>query len=412
MTVYGPEITAALETYATQFDDLKVQERTPIFDLNAINPLSELRESWNNVTSDETEHRLQTTGGVDEQAFLETDERGQYTAGFEAQAGLGVRVPQQPSNDEEIIWGYFTADDTHTPINGWYFGIDSTDIFVAEVRDGVEKRVYRDDWNANVANGTGQTDINTDKFVLDLAKGNIFQIEFVYYGYGPVRMTVLTDDGKLTLHEFIHDGQTSVENTNLPIQTVVDNNGTNADGLDLYVGGRQFSIIGDRSTSTRPSGHFVDSVSNIDDTQWYYVMSVQLKDGSVIGSTNFRHVLADVQSFVSDTDSATYRWQLRRGTSLTSPSWETPDTHSDKPGETAIRVDTSATDFTDGSGNLTGVFIDGGTLDSGQKNKTDLLDANPSGELVNGEIVTLLLQASPGQSGTVSEIFLKLNEGW
>lgn len=411
MGVYGPDIADALQVYASQFDDLRIAERQPIVDLNAINPLSELREDWQNVDSDETEHRLNLTAGVDEDAYLETDERGQYTAGYEAQAGMGVRVPQNPENDEELRWGYYTVDVNGDPLNGWFFGVDSTDLFVCEVRGGNENRVYRENWSENVADGEDDAETNPSEFGIDLAKGNIFQIEFVYYGYGPVKMEVLTDKGKVTLHKFTHDGTTSVKNTNLPLQQQIEAGGTNNDALELYVGGRQFSIIGSRTQSKRRAGHYVNEITGIDDTQWYPVVSIKLKDGSDIGSIDFRHVLADVLDFSADTDSSSYRWQVRRGTELDTPSWETPTTHVDKQDETACKVDTSATTIDQGNG-LTGVVVDAGTLTAGQKNQTDIQANDPSGEIGGDETMTLVIQASPNQSGTVSEMFFNWQERW
>lgn len=412
MTVYGPDISEALAEYATQFDDVQVQERTPIIDLNAIHPLSYLREQWTNVTSNETEHNLSTAAGTDEIANLETVERGQYTAGYQAQAGMGVRVPTSPSNDEVLRWGYFTVDANNEPLDGWYFGVDSDGTFVCEVRNSTQRKVYQSDWNVNTATGTSQTDVNTDEFNLDLAKGNIFQIEFVYYGYGPVEFQVLTDDGKLTLHKFTHDGQTSIENTNLPIRAHIDSGGTNADAMDLFVGGRQFSIVGQRSTNERRAGHYRDSLSGVDDTQWYPVVSARLKDGTDVGSIDFTHVLASVLNFEIDTDNTGYRWQIRRGAVPDNPSWETPSSHTGTQDETAMKVDTNSTSIDDGSGTPTGVFVDGGTLSAGGNNALEIQQEDSSGNIVGEQVVSLVVQAVPGGSGTVSEAFFNWEESW
>ena len=413
MGIYGPGVTEALQPYATQFDDIKVQERNPIVDLNAINPLSELRESWQNATSDETEHRLQTTADTDDIAYLTTNERGQYTAGYEAQAGMGVRVPNSPTGDSIIRWGYFTTEDgTQQPKNGWFFGEDSDGVFVAEVRAGDIEKVYQEDWNIDIADGSGDAEVNPSGFGFRRDKGNIFQVEFVYYGYGPTKMQILTDDfGKVNLHKFRHSGQTSVTNTNLPLQAQIDSVSANSDDLDLYVGGRQFSIIGQRTTSARRAGHYVDSYSGIDDTQWYPIMSVQLKDGTDIGSIDFRHVLADILSFETDTDNSSYRWQVRRGAVLDQTTWQTPSSHEDKPDETAMKVDTSATTIDQGSG-ATGVVVDGGTLSSGGNNETNIQGNDPSGQIAGTQVVTLVVRATPGGSGTISETYFNWQERW
>lgn len=412
MTVYGPDITAAFEEYSTQFDDLKVQERNPIVDLNAINPLSELREEWQNVTTDATEHNLSTSASTDEIAYLETGSRGQYTAGYEAQAGIGVRIPTNPSKDEVIRWGYYTTDANQDPVDGWYFGVDKDGLFVCEVSNGTKDIVRQQSWSVDVADGDGDADENPSGFDISLSKGNIFQIEFVYYGYGPVNMEILTDDGKVRLHQFTHDGTTSVTNTNLPLNAQIDNGSTNSDALDFYVGGRQFSIIGQESTNNRRAGHYLDSISGIDDTKWYAAISFKLKDGTDIGSIDFSHVLCDVINFETDTDNSAYRWQLRRGTTPDNPTWETPTTHVDKQDETAVKVDTNSADVLDGNGDLTGVVVDAGTLSSGGNNKAEIQKADTSGQLSGNDVMTLQFQAVPGSSGTITETFLSWGESW
>jgi hypothetical protein len=413
MTVYEPDISEAMETYASQFDDLQVSQREDVLDLSAINPLSELREEWQNTTSDPTEHNLSTTSGVDERAYLKTNERGQYTSGYESQMGFGVRIPSTPSKDEVMRWGYYLTDANDEPLDGWYFGADDQGIFVCEVRAGSKTKVYQENWSNDQANGTGSAETNPSGMNLSLSKGNIFHVEFIYYGYGPVKMEVITDRGKVELHRFTHDGQTSVTNTNLPIRADIDNGSTSADALDLYVGGRQFSTIGKLSTSERKAGHYRDSLA-VDDTKWYPVMSIKLKDGTDnIGSgDDYSHIIGALESFSSDTDATAYRWQVRRGTSPDSPTWENPSSHSDKPDETAMKVDTASTSITDGSGNLTGVFVDGGTLTSGAKNKVDIEEENPSSDITNGSVVTFVVRAVPGTSGNISEIFGRWTEEW
>jgi hypothetical protein len=289
MGIYGPDITEALEPYATQFDDIKVEERKPIIDLNAINPVSELRSSAQNVTSDQTEHKLSTAANTNETAYLETKQRGQYTAGYEAQAGIGVRTDSDISNNEVRRWGYYTTDSNGDPLDGWYIGEDS--------------------------NG-------------------------------------------------------------------------------------------------RRAGHYRDSLSGVDDTQWYPVVSVQIKDGTDIGSIDFSHIIGGVIDFQADTDNTGYRWQVRRGTTPNSPTWETPSTHEDKQDETAMKVDVSSTNIQDGSSNTTGIFVDGGTLSAGGNNPIDIQQEDASGEIVGSEIITVVVQAIPGGSGTITESFVSWEERW
>jgi hypothetical protein len=236
-------------------------------------------------------------------------------------------------------------------------------------------------------------------------------------------MRVLMDDDDddnygnsklVTAHTFHVKGSTSTDNTNLPIRAEIESNGTNNDALDLFLGGRQFSVVGKETSNTRLVGHYRDELAGVDDTAWYPAISFKLKDGTDnIGSgQDFGHVLGELRRFSVDTDANAYRWQFRRGTHPDNPSWKTPSSHTNKPDETAFKVDTNSTSITDGSGNLTGVFIDGGTLAEGAKNVASIDDEEIDGQITNSQVVTLLFQAVPSASGTISEIFFKNAERW
>jgi len=111
-----------LSKYSTHFDELSTEDHDLIIDLNAINPLSELRDEWQNATNTPSEHHLSTSANTDDLAYVKTEERGQYTAGF---------------------WGYFQKDpDTGEITNGFYFGADSTGVFVARADGGTIEKVY------------------------------------------------------------------------------------------------------------------------------------------------------------------------------------------------------------------------------------------------------------------------------
>lgn len=412
---------ADLSVYANQFNELQVEERETIIDLNAIHPISELRSDSQNATDTSSEHRLSTTANTDDTAYLQTDERGEYTAGYQVQAGTGMRIPSNPTGDSTIRWGYYEVDSNGDPTDGFYFGVDSTGIFVAKARAGDIKRVYQNDqgnggWNGDPLDGSGKSDVT-----LDLSDGSVFQIEFVYYGYGSIEMQVLVGESDtkrghtstvVNVHTFNPTGETSIENTNLPLREEIASGGTTNDSLDAFVGGRQFSVIGERTENARRTGHYYDEQAGVDDTKWYHLVSFKLKDGTDIGSINFTKVLCEVDGFEIDTDSTAYRWQIRRGTQPSGPVWENPSSAEDNQDETALKADTTSADIQDGSGNLTGVMVDGGTLSSGQKNNNDTTGVGATGTIANEQIVSLVVKAVPGGSGTVSEIYFRALERW
>lgn len=409
-----------LSDYSTHFDELSTEKHQLIVDLNAINPLSELREEWSNVDNTPSEHQLSTVADTNDNAYLRTEERGQYTAGFMCQAGMGVRIPQNPTGDSTMRQGYYEVDESNNPYNGFWFGVDVDGVFVARASSGDVEKVYQENWNRDKV--SEEYNLNPSDSVLDLVDGTVFRIDFTYYGYGPIEMRVLLDDddddqygnSKLqTVHTFHVANQTSTDNTNLPLRADITSGGVDNDALDLFVGGRQFSVVGKETTNLRKVAHTRTSLSTVDDTAWYPAISFKLKDGvDNIGSGHdFTHVLVEFDDFVADTDQAGYRWQIRKGVTLDSPSWENPNSHDSKPDETAFKVDTTATNAADVDG-LTGVFIDGGTLAAGEKNSTSAEGEEIDGQITNGQTVTLLFQAVPTESGTISEIQWKLGEKW
>lgn len=408
-----------LSQYATHFDEIATEEHELVFDINAVYPLSDLRDEYQGVTDTESEYQLSTDADTDDQAFIESKQHGEYTAGFMCQAGIGVRIPELPTGDSTMRWGYYQTDANGDPFNGIYFGVDDGGIFVARADDGVEEKVYQDSWNRDK--------LDTDKALnpsdqdLDLSDGLVCRIDFTYYGYGPIEMRFLTDNDDddqygnstmATAHVFHVKGGTSMDNTNVPIRADIDSGGVSNDALDLFVGGRQFSVVGKRTENDRTSWHYLDSLSGVDDTKWHHAISFKIKDGTDIGSINFGKVLAEIRQFYADTDANPYKYQIRRGTTPDNPIWETPESHEDTPDETAFKVDTNSADVLDGSGNETGINLDGGMLKEGGNNEADISSEDIDGQIVNGQVVSLLFKAKPGTSGTLSEIMFKMGERW
>jgi hypothetical protein len=411
---------ADLSKYATHFNELSTEEHELVFDINAIYPLSELRDQQQNVTDNESEYQLTTAADTNDTTYLQSQQRGEYTAGFMCQAGIGLRLPSTPTGDSTARWGYYETDGAGDPLNGVYFGADSDGLFVCRVYSGQKEKVYQDEWNRDKLDSE-QYALNPSDETLDVSDGLVYRIDFTYYGYGPIEMKILMDDDDddnygdaklVTAHTFHVKERTSTDNTNLPVRAEIESGGTTNDALDLYVGGRQFSVVGKRTNNRRTSWHYLDTLSGVDETKWYHAISFKLKDGTDIGSIDFRKVLGEVRRFYADTDANTYKWQIRRDTVPDNPSWETPESHEDKPDETAFKVDTQSADVEDGSGNDTGVNIDGGMLEEGQKNEAAVSQEEIDGEVEGEQVVSLLFKATPGGSGSVSEILFKLGERW
>lgn len=197
-----------------------------------------------NNPSTESEIKLNCSG-ADDSVALRSIERGIYVSGLTCEVGLGIRVPMNNLTGNQVLkWGYFSNQ------NGFYYKLTSTDFQVCILNNSVETSISRSNFNGDKVDGHGKSGN-----LLDFSKGNIFTIQFSWYGFGLVSF-YLTGSSKnssqspLVLHEYQTVGRTSTRIPNLPIQVILNNNGTVAN-TDIFVAGRQFSILGNYILSKR-----------------------------------------------------------------------------------------------------------------------------------------------------------------
>ena len=228
---------------SSQFNELSVARKFPIVELTSVYGLSVLRDVITttvsgSVTNTATEYNLNTTAVGADSASLESVLRGRYEPGYAGEAGIGVRIPVSPTGNQVARWGLFDSQ------NGAFFGATSTNNFVAIRRGGVDTVINQSSWNVDKLDGTGPSGVT-----LTLSKGNIFQIVFTWYGYGVIEFRVVVPDPTtlaqevITVNRFSPTGQTSFIDPNQPLRAEISNGGT-ANSFNLFVGGRQYSIIG------------------------------------------------------------------------------------------------------------------------------------------------------------------------
>ena len=105
---------------SSQFDELRVAQKTPIVELTSVYGLSSLRDAVTTtgagtVTNDATEYNLSNTASGADSAILESVLRGRYEPGFAGEAGIGVRIPTLPTGNQVGRWGLFDSQ------NGAFF---------------------------------------------------------------------------------------------------------------------------------------------------------------------------------------------------------------------------------------------------------------------------------------------------
>jgi hypothetical protein len=204
-------------------------------------------------------------GGV---VVMQTRQRGQYQAGTQGQAGVALRLRSLPSGTQDVRWGYM---DNH---NGVGFGMDTAGLYTFVRKKADTQKTYQPDWNI------------TPTVPIAATSGNIYHVDFTWYGYGDIVYRALTASGENTrhelvdLHRFLPEDSASVEDPNLPICIEAYNGDGAASGnIDLFCGGRQFSIVtGDSVPQTRPfSQSIIEHVISSGINEWEPLMTITPK---------------------------------------------------------------------------------------------------------------------------------------
>lgn len=264
----------------TPFQELETVEKTPIMELKSLYGKTALRDVYlttgmGTVTNEvgEGEYRLRVVGDADT-ALLQTTERGRYIAGHSAQVGIGVRIPVIPTNGVQAKWGLF--DDN----NGFYYVYDGQGFGVCVLRDGVETRINKAQFNKDKLDGTGPSGIN-----IDLTNGHIFQIVFSWYGYGVIDFVISTSNPttlnqeSISVHSYFSSGTTTIRDPNLPIRAIITTNAGNTQDFSMYVTGRQYAILGKYVPIKRVNSAYVVSVPISSTSSFQHILSIRKKQG-------------------------------------------------------------------------------------------------------------------------------------
>jgi hypothetical protein len=331
-----------------------------------------------------------TTANGADSAGLFSAERGRYEAGFSAVAGLGLRIPGGVVAGNQVVYWGLGEDPTDPAANGLYYGLAAAGLFVAYIRNGVETRVQQAAWNGTPT-------------AVNLAEGNIFHIEFSWYGYGVIQFTLIqqaTPNGPkvpVVLHTIRLTGATSLTNPNLPIAVYLANAGTAA-AMEAFVGGRQYSIRGkvaaaQRQTTQRRLGAVVGGA---------LIPLVSLRRKAAYRSASIK--LAQFEVITT----AELLVEVRFNPVLTGAVFGTPT--NTLATETAVQSDTSATVATGGV-LVTSALIAANTRQSESVNRGVLPEMDIPSDGATEGTVTLLAYAPGGGPATVSAI-LKITEEW
>jgi len=388
----------------SQFNELRVARKFPIVELTSVYGVSDLRDvvittGGGTVTNDATEYSVSTTASGVDSAILESALRGRYEPGFAGEAGIGVRIPTAPTGTQIARWGMFDDE------NGAFFGSTSANIFVAIRRGGVDTVINQSAWNVDPLDGTGPSGAT-----LSLSKGNIYQVVFTWYGYGVIEFRVVLPDPTtlaqevITVHRFSPSGETSIVDPNQPLRAEVDNNGT-ATSFDLFVGGRQYNIIGKYNPTIRDTSErrTITDVTTTLTPVISFIRKAEFPAGS--GRTNSVEVSLEEIDIIG---SAEFAYQVLLGGTLDGAFVNYPTATTIIPdSETALLVNTTSTTITGGQVVFQGVTSGGG---GGTRvlATSELLDFT----LPVDEVVTLAVVRIAGSATNTVNASFSVTESW
>ena len=384
---------------ATQFGESLVASRTSVLELNSSYGFSRFRDiqavtGSGSVTDGTGTIDLATGTTANSSARLEASEIGRYVPGKGGEIGVNVIIPTLPTGNQFIEWG---AKD-RAGDNEIIYGVDATGPYVALIRGGSQQfKVRQENWSADKLDGTGRSDIT-----LDLTKGNIFQIDFTWYGSGEILYSVvdrLTDaygvrtQYPIRIHSYAPNGAPSLNTPNLTPFVRVDNGG-DASNISVRVGGRQYTVVGQYEPKTRLSSDFRGSVGTTTTTVIPLVSAVR-KSGFADRAINLNRVQAVVTQ--------PHVLEVRFGGALTGASFRTPTNH--QADETAMEYDISATAITGGD------VVAQTLADGGGGTNARLATGDLNFDLPNGDIITLCARTITG-NGSIAASLLQLREEW
>jgi len=328
---------------------------------------------------------------------LRTVEQLIYSPGYTGEIGVAIQIPELPTGDQVVRWGYFG------PSDGVRFGVDAAGFFIQDIRDGtIDQTVRRDDWNGDTAENA---------ILQALQDGVISRQELSLYNFGSVghEFLIRDEDGRLTpndIHTFNADGsdETDASNTTLsrqnnPISVVVENPAS--EDFDVFVADRQATIRGQFLAEDRPQSHEQFDV-DLNGETWVPVLSFRIKDDYDEIGVDF----VDFQTFASENAAV----QFRTDAGSTDTADYQPPSQTD-PNETAVEVDPTPTaSVTDGFKRFTRLIPGGGSQGNAAGQLADIGGVDLT--VKRGRPVTVFVRLTDGTGGTLEACNTSWTETW
>lgn len=388
--------TALTDINRDPYGDIRIVQKTSCIELKSCFGLSKLRDiaitsGTGTVTNTpgDSEYKLRAVG-PNSVATLKSAERGRYVSGYGAEAGIGIRLGATLNSDVTAMWGLYDGTD------GFIYRVTGSNIEIVIRRNGVETVFPRSVWNVDRVDGSGPSGIT-----LDLTKGNVFNIQFSWYGYGIIDFRVVATNKHneqrfVSLHRYTPLTNTSVQNPNLPIYAGLTHNNllSALTTSDLFVAGRQYSIIGQYKALKRINCAYVTNFSVSSTTIFLPVLSIRRKAGYL--GNGVRIVSADLLP-----TSTNQIIQVRVGGTLNNTIFT--NINDQLVEETCIEMNTTATTITGGFVIWTGII-------ASTRNNSTFIDTIDY-DLTEDSILTLCAKGIGQTNGTFAGA-MRWTEEW
>lgn len=387
-------------TRLTSFNEQVTAFRTSKFNFKPTWGVSEVRDdvttTGTGASVSETNGEFKLSSGTSGTgvAELRTKERGQYQAGTEGEIGIGARIPTSPTGNQFAEWGYFYEGE-----NGFGYGVDATGTYVFMLTGGTKTKTYQTSWNRDKLDSTGDSGLT-----LDLSDGNIFQINFTWYGYGGINFYINTNatpngkDERILVHTMQVTGSASIVDPNQPLSVRSENNGT-ASNFDVYVGGRQFSVVDGNSFAEVRDTPVILTSQTVSST---LIPLIAIRKKSTFnGRTNSVRVILKKINIYSDQPLLFF---MSYNDTVTDGTWGAIDYTNVN--ETALEVNKTLT-----AGNTTQYHAISGGAIGADKNTVTQISSNESLALGDDTAIVLWAQRTDTTDATVSAT-ISLEEEW
>jgi len=129
MTKTNAQRTAdALDRAGTVYGDLTVVDRDNRFEVSSEYPLSDQQDIATSGVSHQSNNSVFRIRANNSTESIESVKKLAYSPGYIAEIGIALRIPEAPTGDQEVRWGYWDGDD------GVYFGWDSDGVYIERQR--------------------------------------------------------------------------------------------------------------------------------------------------------------------------------------------------------------------------------------------------------------------------------------